>query len=229
MVAVYLASALATAVGVSLAVPPITSVAAGVRYPVTADDVASARAALATLTDKGRAATTGYARTAFGQAWQDVDRNGCDTRNDILGRDLTHVVFKAGTRDCLVLSGTLADPYTGREIAFERGPETSAGVQIDHVVALANAWVTGAAAWSPAAREAFANDPANLLAVDGQANQDKSAGDAATWLPPHKPFRCRYVIAQVRVKAAYGLWVTAAERDAIARELGRCDVVPSRP
>ena len=98
-------------------------------------------------------------------------------------------------------------------------------MQIDHVVALADAWTTGAAAWPPATREALANDPANLLAVDGAANQAKGAGDAATWLPPHKAFRCRYVITQVRVKAAYGLWVTVAERDAIARELGRCEVV----
>lgn len=224
MVAVYLASALAVAVGVSLAVPAITSVAAGMRYPVTAADVASARAALATLAVKGQAPHTGYDRTAFGQAWQDVDGNGCDTRDDILGRDLTRVVFQSGTRACLVLSGSLADPYTGREMSFERGPETSASVQIDHIVALADAWATGAQAWPVAVREAFANDPANLLAVDGQANQAKGSGDAATWLPPHRAFRCRYVIAQVRVKAAYGLWVTAAERDAIAREVARCEV-----
>ena len=98
------------ALGVSLAVPPITSVAAGMHYPVTADAVASARAALATLAVKGRSPLTGYDRAAFGQAWQDADANGGDTRNDILGRDLTQVVRKAGTRDCLVLSGTLAAP-----------------------------------------------------------------------------------------------------------------------
>ena len=208
----------------SLALPPITSVAAGMRYPVTAAEVASARAALATLAVKGRSPHTGYDRSAFGREWADVDGNGCDTRDDILGRDLTRVVLQPGTRGCLVLSGTLADPYTGREMTFERGPETSTGVQIDHVVALADAWATGAQAWPAAAREAFANDPANLLAVDGQANQAKGSDDAATWLPPHAAFRCRYVIAQVRVKAAYGLWVTAAERDAIAREIARCEV-----
>jgi len=226
-VVVYLASALAVVLGVSLAIPGLTSAGAGPRYPVTADDVASARAALATLEVKGRAPRTGYDRAVFGPAWLDVDGNGCDTRNDILGRDLTGIAFKPGTRDCLVLSGSLADPYGGREIAFERGAETSADVQIEHVVALADAWQKGAQAWPTAVREAFANDPGNLLAVDGPLNQAKGAGDAATWLPPHKPFRCRYVMQQVRVKAAYGLWVTAAERDAIARELGECEVVAS--
>ena len=225
VLAAYVASGLAVAVGLALAAGGITTAAAGLRYPVTADDVASARAALDALEVKGRAPSTGYDRDRFGPAWADVDRNGCDTRNDILGRDLTAVTFTPGTRDCQVRSGTLADPYSGTAIAFARGPETSADVQIDHVVALAEAWQKGAQGWSPEVREAFANDPANLLAVDGPLNQEKGAGDAATWLPPHKPFRCRYVIRQVRVKAAYGLWVTAAERDAIARELGRCEVV----
>ncbi len=224
MLVVYGAAGLAIAVGAGLAADGITTAAAGLRYPVTADDVASARVALGALQVKGRAPRTGYDREQFGPAWQDVDRNGCDTRNDILARDLTAVTFTPGTVDCQVRSGLLADPYSGTEIAFARGPESSADVQIDHVVALADAWQKGAQAWSPQVREAFATDPANLLAVDGPLNQAKGAGDAATWLPPHKPFRCRYVIRQVRVKAAYGLWVTAAEREAIARELGRCDV-----
>ena len=223
--AVYLSSLLAVAVGLGLAVPRITSVADGLRYPVTADDVASARVALAALKVKGRAPLTGYDRAAFGPDWQDVDRNGCDTRNDVLRRDLTAVTLKPGTGGCLVLAGTLADPYSGRKMVFERGALASATVQIDHVVALADAWQKGAQGWPAAVREAFANDPANLLAVNGDLNQQKGAGDAATWLPPHKPFRCRYVIRQIRAKAAYGLWVTAAERDAIARELGRCEVV----
>ncbi|NMR20281.1 HNH endonuclease family protein [Cellulomonas fimi] len=224
--AVYVASALTVVLGVGLALPSITAATSGPRYPVTADDVATARAQLAALETKGRAPRTGYERELFGQAWSDVDRNGCDTRNDVLGRDLTAMTFKPGTRDCLVLSGTLADPYSGTTLTFERGPQTSALVQIDHVVALSDAWQKGAQAWPPDVRERFANDPANLLAVDGPLNQAKGAGDAATWLPPHKPFRCRYVIRQVHVKATYGLWVTGAERDAIARELGRCEVVP---
>ena len=215
---------MAGGLGLALGLPALDEAASGLRYPVTADDVAAARAALAALPVKGRAPLTGYTREAFGPAWADVDRNGCDTRNDILRRDLTAVTLKPGTNGCLVLTGTLVDPYGGGRIEFVRGPDRSADVQIDHVVALADAWQTGAQALPDATREALANDPANLLAVDGDLNQEKGAGDAATWLPPHKPFRCRYVLRQVRVKAAYGLWVTAAERDAIARELARCEV-----
>jgi hypothetical protein len=193
------------------------------RYPVTGEDLAAGRAALATLPVRGRAPRTGYERERFGQAWADVDRNGCDTRNDILRRDLTGVVVQS----CVVLSGTLDDPYTGAQIPFARGPD-SAQVQIDHVVALLDAWQTGAQSWPAATREAFANDPANLLAVDGPANQEKGAGDAATWLPPSRGYRCVYALRQVRVKAAYGLWVTRAERDALDRELGRCVVGTAR-
>jgi Protein of unknown function (DUF1524) len=182
----------------------------------------SALAALATLAVKGRAPKTGYHRALFGQAWADVDRNGCDTRNDILRRDLTPFVLKQGTNGCLVLSGTLHDPYTGATIAFVRGQSTSSRVQIDHVVALSDAWQKGAQQWSAPRRTAFANDPLNLLAVDGLTNQRKSDGDAATWLPPNKAYRCRYAARQVAVKAKFGLWVTSAERDALGRILATC-------
>lgn len=177
---------------------------------------------LATLPIKGRAPKTGYARTEFGQAWADVDRNGCDTRNDILSRDLTAKTFKAGTRDCLVLTGVLADPYTATSISFTRGSTTSSAVQIDHVVALSDAWQKGAQQLTVEQRTALANDPLNLLAVDGPTNQQKSDGDAATWLPPNKAYRCDYVARQISVKATYSLWVTAAEHDAMARILGTC-------
>ncbi|MGO4384455.1 GmrSD restriction endonuclease domain-containing protein [Specibacter sp. RAF43] len=177
---------------------------------------------LATLPVKGRAPKTGYSRAEFGHAWADVDRNGCDTRNDILGRDLTAKTFRPGTRDCLVLTGVLADPYTARTISFVRGQTTSTAVQIDHVVALSDAWQKGAQQLSAERRTAFANDPLNLLAVDGPTNQQKSDGDAATWLPPHKDYRCPYVARQISVKAAYGLWVTRAEHDAMARILNDC-------
>jgi hypothetical protein len=177
---------------------------------------------LATLVVKGRAPKTGYERALFGQAWADVDRNGCDTRNDILRRDLTAYTLKAGTNGCLVLKGTLRDPYTAVSIAFVRGPGTSTQVQIDHVVALSDAWQKGAQRWSGAQRTAFANDPLNLLAVDGPTNERKSDGDAATWLPPRKAFRCAYVARQVAVKHKYGVWVTPAERDAMVRVLQTC-------
>lgn len=185
---------------------------------------------LATLPVKGRAPRTGYARSVFGQAWADVDHNGCDTRNDVLRRDLAHVALRPGTHGCVVLRGRLSDPYTGRSIAFVRGPGTSSAVQIDHVVALADAWQKGARKWPDSLRLQFANDPLNLLAVDGPTNQRKGDGDAATWLPPLKAERCAYVARQVAVKRRYGLWVTAAERDAMVRVLQTCPVqgLPSR-
>nr|WP_238423047.1 DUF1524 domain-containing protein [Gordonia sp. 'Campus'] len=186
-----------------------------------------ALATLNTLAVKGRAPKTGYDRALFGQAWTDdvnVDggRNGCDTRNDILRRDLTGIVVKPGSNGCSVQSGTLADPYTGRSISFVRGQQTSSAVQIDHVVALSDAWQKGAQQLSPAQRADFANDPRNLQAVDGPTNQAKGDGDAATWLPPNRSYRCTYVARQVEVKAAYKLWVTQAEKDAITRILGDC-------
>lgn len=175
---------------------------------------------------KGRAPKTGYARTQFGQAWSDDvtvtgGHNGCDTRNDILARDLHDISYKPGTHNCVVLTGTLDDPYTATTIHFVRGPK-SARVQVDHVVALADAWQKGAQQWSPGKRRDFANDPRNLQAVDGTANQRKGAGDAATWLPPNKAIRCTYVTKQVHIKHTYGLWVTAAEKSAITRILDAC-------
>jgi hypothetical protein len=176
---------------------------------------------LATLPIKGRAPKTGYDRALFGQAWADVDRNGCDTRNDILKRDLTGVAY-VNSVPCKVKSGTLADPYTGTTISFVRGSTTSTAVQIDHVVALSDAWQKGAQQLTADQRTAFANDPLNLQATDGPTNIKKGDGDAATWLPPNKGFRCEYVARQISVKATYGLWVTQAEHDAMARILGDC-------
>jgi len=177
-------------------------------------------AVLAGIPVKGRAPKTGYDREGmFGAAWVDVDRNGCDTRNDILARDLTDETLSGA---CRVMSGTLVDPYTTATIAFVRGEQTSALVQIDHLVALSNAWQTGAQLLTQDQRVAFANDPANLLAVDGPANSAKGDGDAATWLPANRGFWCAYVSRQIGVKSAYGLWVTAAERDAMERVLESC-------
>ncbi|MBW4040875.1 MAG: HNH endonuclease [Acidobacteria bacterium] len=183
---------------------------------------ATALAVLATLQVKGRAPMTGYVRTArFGAAWLDADRNGCDTRDDILRRDLTNVT---GTR-CTVSTGVLHDPYTRATIDFVRGARTSAAVQIDHVVPLGDAWQTGAQGWTQAKRIALANDPINLLAVDGPTNEQKGDSDAASWLPPNTGFRCSYVAHQVGVKHAYGLWVTGAEKAAMQRILGGCPTV----
>lgn len=177
--------------------------------------VGTALAQLDTVAVKGRAPKTGYDRDLFGPAWKDMDRNGCDTRNDILLRDLESVAFKPGTNNCVVATGTLLDPFTGSVISFVRGQGTSNAVQIDHVVALSDAWQKGAQQLSANQREAFANDPLNLLAVDGPSNGSKGDGDAATWLPPDKGFRCEYVALQTAVKAKYGLWMTQAESNAI--------------
>lgn len=177
-------------------------------------------AVLETLDVKGRAPKTGYDRDdKFGTAWVDMDQNGCDTRDDILARDL---IGTTKTGECRVLTGTLADPYTGTSIVFARGQSTSSLVQIDHIVALSNAWQTGAQQLSTEMRYEFANDPLNLLAVDGATNSSKGDGDAATWLPPNSAFRCAYVSRQIEVKAAYALWVTQAEHDAMARVLSSC-------
>ena len=190
--------------------------------PSQADSVASGLSIIEAQVTKGRAAKTGYTRAQFGQTWADVDRNGCDTRNDILKRDLTAEVFKEKTRDCVVLSGTLIDPFSGETINFVRGNVSSMEVQIDHVVALSNAWQTGAFKLSIKERTAFANDPMNLLAVKGRLNSQKGDGDAATWLPPKKSYRCAYVARQVAVKAKYGLWLTAAEKAAIEKIITTC-------
>ncbi len=166
---------------------------------------------------KGRAPKTDYDRSMFGGGWSSVE--GCDTRNIILNRDLKDIAVGG---DCQIQSGTLEDPYTGKTIVFNRGVGTSDDIQIDHVVALSDAWQKGAQSMSYEQRKAFANDPLELLAVDGPANQRKGGGDAATWLPSNKVFRCQYVARQIAVKLKYGLWVTSAEYEAMKRVLSVC-------
>lgn len=206
---------------------PTTSPAPTTTVAPAAGPVATTRWILGGIPIKGRAPKTGYERSEFGPAWTDDvavagGHNGCDTRNDILRRDLTVTSTKPGTRDCVVLTGVLHDPYTGTRIDFTRGRRTSSAVQIDHVVALNDAWQKGAQQIGEVRRRMLANDPLNLLAVDGPANNQKGAGDAATWLPSNKAFRCRYVALQTHVKARYHLWMTSAERDAIVRILSGC-------
>lgn len=189
---------------------------------VQTENYPNALAGLSMITVKGRAPKTGYSRSQFGGGWQ---KSGtCDTRNRILARDLTAVQYKTNT--CLVESGDLADPYTGKLIRFIRGTETSSAVQIDHVVALSDAWQKGAQLLTPALREEFANDSLELLAVDGHTNQNKGDGDAATWLPPNKAFRCAYVARQVSVKIKYSLWITVAEKSVMQDILNQCPEEP---
>ncbi|MFJ4873679.1 HNH endonuclease family protein [Streptomyces sp. NPDC088745] len=179
----------------------------------------SALAAVDDLAVKGRAPKTGYQRASFGRAWADTDDNGCGTRDDILKRDLKDVAF-GDARKCKVSSGVLADdPYTGTRVEYRRG---ASKVDIDHLVALSDAWQKGAQQWSKGKRLAFANDPLNLLAAEASANRRKGDGDTATWLPPNKGYRCAYVASQVAVKKKYGLWVTPGERDAMKAVLKDC-------
>jgi len=183
----------------------------------TSGQSGTALAALETLPIKGRAPKTGYSRSQFGGGWASVA--GCDTRNRILARDLTQKTYVAGD-DCRIQNGVLYDPYTADWITYVRGGVSE--VDIDHVVALGDAWQKGAQQLSPARREVFANDPLELLAVSSTANRIKGDGDAATWLPSNTSFRCDYVARQIAVKQKYRLWVTRAEHDAMARVLSTC-------
>ncbi|MGK5637208.1 HNH endonuclease family protein [Streptomyces sp. URMC 126] len=185
----------------------------------------SVRAALAELPVKKAESKAGYDRGKFGRAWSDRtdapgSGNGCDTRNDILRRDLRDPKLD-GPAKCTVTSGTLADPYTGKTIRFRRGARSS-DVQIDHVVALSDAWRTGARKLSRARREALANDPLNLVAADGPANMGKGDKDAADWLPANTAYTCDYVARQIAVKRQYKLWVTPKEHAAMSRVLTTC-------
>jgi len=151
-----------------------------------------------------------YSREAFGSAWKDVDRNGCDTRNDILQRDFATVILKSGTGNCKVIGGTWIDPYSNESYTFAEAPS---GAQIDHVVSLKNAWQMGADQWTDQMRVEFANDPLNLRVTIASLNQQKSDSNAASWLPPFKPGRCAFIATQVAVKAKWLLYVTEAEKE----------------
>lgn len=169
-----------------------------------------------------------YRRDAFGESWDDDNdapggHNGCDTRNDILDRDLVEKSYVAITRcPTAVATGTLIDPYTNATIAFVRGNRVGASVQIDHIVPLALAWDLGARNWSDALRLRFANDPANLLAVDGPANQDKGDSEPAVWMPPNRAFWCQYAVQFAAVLRGYGLPVDAPSARVLREAAGTC-------
>ena len=203
-----------------------TGAEAGIDYGAEAVTEADENAPLAMeilekLEVKGRAPKTGYSREQFYDGWPDVD--GCSLRQRILKRELGESAVLDG---CNVVAGEYDEPYTGEHMAFSNKSEISK-IQIDHVVALSDAWQKGAQYKEYEVRNAIATDPLNLLAVDGEANKQKSDGDAATWLPKNKKFRCQYVARQVSVKYKYGLWVTQAEKDAISRILTNCPNEPA--
>jgi len=175
----------------------------------------SALEALNSLAVKGRAPKTGYARAQFGSGWATV--NGCTTRDIILYRDLINTVL---SDECTVASGLLNDMYTGKPIEYTQS--NASEIQIDHVVALSDAWQTGAQLLSTETRQRLANDPLELLAVSGRQNQIKSDANAATWLPPNKAFRCEYIARQIAVKQKYNLWVIPSEQEAMKNVLNTC-------
>jgi len=164
--------------------------------------------------------TPPYVRRDFGSAWTDVDNNGCDTRNDILRRDLTDIV--SAPNGCIILRGHLHDPYTGREIPFTRGPDTSAQVQIDHVVPLSYAWKNGAWAWDDATRRRFANDPINLVAAAEAPNREKSDSGPGEWMPADTAYRCEYSVRFVNVLRSYDLPATDHDVAELRRTLEGC-------
>jgi hypothetical protein len=216
---------IAVAVAVAVAGWPHWRTPAEHPTPATSSDYDDARALLARLPVKGWDRMTDFSRYRFGEPWSDdvnveFGHNGCNTRDDILRRDLIDLVVRPGT--CYAHSGVLIDPYTGESIAFVRGPQTSDAVQIDHLVSLSDAWYKGAREWDDQHRRDFANDPRNLLAVGAKANFDKAFRDANAWLPPNQAFRCEFVARQVAVKAAYRLWVSAKEKGAMAAVLDHC-------
>lgn len=217
LILLVIAAAIGITVGIGL---PKVSPTVG---QITGEYAASGPAAdaLAALAVDDQPDKSGYGRDLFGYRQTDDDGNGCDVRDDVLARDLTDVTYvSAGS--CKVKSGTLDDPYTGRTIHFMRGRTTSSAVQIDHVVALENAWQSGARDWDTAKRYRFGNDLDNLLAVDGPANQEKGSASAAYWLPTNGDYRCAYVARQIGIKAKYRLTVTTAERRAMQSVLRAC-------
>lgn len=203
----------------------VSSASAGYAQPPAVHETKTSVKALTylkTLKPKAWASHSGYARSKFSSGWGKIEMNGrsCDLRNYILTRDLKNIT-RSSKNWCHVTSGVLNDPYTGATINFVRGVGTSNAVQIDHVVALSNAWSTGAQNLTSASRFSLANDPLNLLAVDGPTNASKSDSDAASFLPRFA-YRCKYVARQLAVKKKYRLWVTAAEKTAMNNVLTTC-------
>ncbi|MER6674917.1 HNH endonuclease family protein [Streptomyces sp. NPDC000983] len=191
---------------------------------ITSDaDRAEARELIEKTRTKGRGPKTGYDRDAFGYAWLDtadgvpLARNGCDTRNDLLKLHGRNVEFRSGS-DCVVVSMDLYDPYTGKDIAWKKAKATA--VQIDHVMPLSYDWQMGASRWTEAKRKDIANDPLNLMPVDGPTNSSKGDSGPASWLPPDKRIRCSYVVRFAQVSQKYDLPVTTADKRMMLQQCG---------
>ncbi|PPF32613.1 HNH endonuclease family protein [Pseudoclavibacter sp. AY1H1] len=203
-------------IGSAATVAPITST-------MTAEEISQRLQVLAIAQQvEADPQTPAYERDEFGTRWADVDRNGCDTRNDILNRDLTDLVHKPGTNDCKVVAGTLHDPYTGQLIHVNTPQELGDQIDVDHIVPLNLAWLHGAATWTPEQRRNFANDPANLRAVDASTNNSKSDDGPSAWEPPNTDYRCQFAAAYVDVVDAYKLTLSPADHDSLTATLTRC-------
>jgi len=211
---------MAVAMTISMAMPDGMAATAVVDYGVNSAVGPLATTTLASLPVKGWAPMTGYSRAMFGIAWSDTDHNGCDQRDDALWR--ASLQRGVRTNGCTVTSATVTDVYTNHVVHFVRGGLYSQGLDIDHVVALGNAWATGAQYESDVIRLKIATDPLNLLAVDPSQNRQKSDSNAASWLPPVASYRCSYVSRQIAVKKKYGLWVVPPEKAAMQRILSTC-------
>jgi len=190
------------AVGGVLVLPRNAPVTSG--FPPPASE---ARRLLGTLTVAPNRDWATYRRDAF-----PVEEAGCPIRQRVLSRDMSSVRRGPG---CSVTEGVLADPYTGATLT------RLADIEIDHLVALGDAWRSGASRWDLGERARFAVDPDNLLAVARRANQDKGSKTPDQWWPRPAEW-CDYARRWIAVKARYGLHVTRAERDALARMLGSC-------
>jgi hypothetical protein len=190
----------------------------GLAAVTSAADKAKARTLIAKVATKGRGPKTGYSRDRFGYAWMDsapgvpFAHNGCDTRNDLLKRDGDDVRYRSGST-CVITSMTLQDPYTGRTIDWTKTHATT--VQIDHVMPLSYDWQMGAAHWTKDKREEIANDPLNLIPVDGPSTGAKSDSGPASWLPPSTRIRCSYAVRVAQVSLKYALPVTSADKQAM--------------
>lgn len=176
----------------------------------------------------------GYDRERYFGGWASNGCGSATTRDTILARDLKGAVKNPR---CQVTSGTLADPYTGRTIQFRRGRNTSSAVQIDHVVALLDAWESGARDWDQAKRVEYANSPDVLLASDGPANMAKGSGldvngtalyrpqDSGApdvWMPDNKAYRCDYMAKRATIKSKWGLTMTPREKQQTVSVLSQC-------
>jgi len=206
--------------------PTLSSVGQG-DVPAGTLDPAAAAAALAGLPVAEKTSLDGYDRDCgegggcvFGPAWADVDRNGCDQRNDVLHRDLADVQVREGTQGCVVVGGVLDDPYTGDTVPFAKAD--AAEVPIDHVVPLAAAWAQGASAWPAEQRRVFANDLGNLIATTREQNSAKGDSTADEWMPPDPTYGCSYATVVITVKDRYDLAVSPPESDALESLLATC-------